>query len=539
MAAATAPMAGPIVHTDCGPVEGVDEGLLGKAFLGVPYASAQRWTRSKLLSEGGGCWNSTLRATSTGPNCPQWDWSASGWEGEEECLTLNVYTPLKLHDPAPVIVEIHGGSLVSGGPGYWAALKSQHVVFVAINYRLNVLGFLALKELSSADPFGVSGNYGYSDQITALRWVQANIARFGGDPRRVTVTGCSSGGSSVWDLLSAPSARGLFRAAFPLSAASRNNVTLEQAQRDNSVFMTHTRCTTVSCLRSLNLSQVMRADQLMNTRFPFFDHPWDFELPYDRREHSAGVCIVDGVVITHKLHDALDNASLHAQVPVLAGSNAQEGDSSLMPASGSVADYEAAVQTFLRGVNNSNGVILPADAKARLLALYNVSSPEWKGSPKATLDAMDADLRVVCGVNDNVRRLARSRAAATRAPPAEVPVWHAYADAHSTAAARSGHCHMVSALSQPDECSKGGPCTETDRRFRANVLHVTMEFVNTMRPPKPFRRIADVERGSFERGAFALNELSATPLGVSESRLKRRCDFWRETGVLASYAWDE
>ena len=78
-----------------------------------------------------------------------------------------------------------------------------------------------------------------------------------------------------------------------------------------------------------------------------------------------------------------------------------------------------------------------------------------------------------------------------------------------------------------------------DRRFRRNVLDVTMGVVRTMKPPKPFKRIGDVARGSFENGDFSLNELSATPLGVTENRLKRRCDFWRETGVLASYAWDE
>ena len=248
---------------------------------------------------------------------------------------------------------------------------------------------------------------------------------------------------------------------------------------------------------------------------------------------------VDGVVIQYRLHEALANASLHVNVPVLAGSNAQEGLSSLMKQHGSLSDFDQALDTFLAGVNNSNHVRLPTHAKAALLALYDVQSAEWKGTPKNALDAMDADIRVVCGVNDNVRRLARAHEAATGAPAASAPAWHAYADAHSTSAVRSGHCHMDGALSQPDECDEGGPCTDVDRRFRANVLNVTLKFVATMAPPKPYRRIADVARGRFEDGDFALNELSATPLGVTHDRLKRRCDFWRQTGVLASYAWDE
>ena len=86
-----------------------------------------------------------------------------------------------------------------------------------MSYRLNVLGFLALDELDSEDPRGVSGNYGILDQQAALKWAQDNAAAFGGDPNRVTVYGQSSGGTSIFALLSSPGSKGLFHAAIALS----------------------------------------------------------------------------------------------------------------------------------------------------------------------------------------------------------------------------------------------------------------------------------------------------------------------------------
>ena len=134
----------------------------------------------------------------------------------EDCLSLNIWTPAHAHN-APVMVWIHGGSLVSGSGSETiydgSALAKRGLVVVTINYRLGVLGYLAHPGLSAELPDGVSGNYGLLDQIEALRWVRRNISAFGGNPRKVTVAGESAGALSVIYLMASPPARGLFHQA--------------------------------------------------------------------------------------------------------------------------------------------------------------------------------------------------------------------------------------------------------------------------------------------------------------------------------------
>ena len=155
--------------------------------------------------------------------------SASMASTSEDCLTLNVWAPAgaRSHRPwrlnparapgCPVMVWIHGGALVGGSssePMYdGVKIAQQGIVFVSINYRLGLLGYLAHPALSAESPQHLSGNYGLLDQIEALRWVRDNIAAFGGDPRQVTIAGESAGGLSVIALLASPLARGLFARA--------------------------------------------------------------------------------------------------------------------------------------------------------------------------------------------------------------------------------------------------------------------------------------------------------------------------------------
>ena len=184
----------PKVQTDCGIVAGTADSLAGFAFKGIPYAMPptqhRRWQRSVLLSEGGGCWpaESTFNATQSGPKCaqhPRISGDKVTWDGVEDCLTIDVWTQLNISHPRAVLVYIHGGSLVGGSDAVFSGLAGADVVVVGVEYRVNVLGFLALAELSANDELHASGNYGFSDQITALRWVQKNIHVFGGDPSQV------------------------------------------------------------------------------------------------------------------------------------------------------------------------------------------------------------------------------------------------------------------------------------------------------------------------------------------------------------------
>jgi para-nitrobenzyl esterase len=136
---------------------------------------------------------------------------------DEACLYLNVWTEnLGGRAKLPVMVWVHGGGNVEGSqewPPLGPTFAVHGVVVVTINYRLGILGFLSHPALTAESPHRASGNYGLLDQMAALRWVQRNIDRFGGDPRRVTVFGASSGALDICDLMASPLANGLFQRA--------------------------------------------------------------------------------------------------------------------------------------------------------------------------------------------------------------------------------------------------------------------------------------------------------------------------------------
>jgi para-nitrobenzyl esterase len=159
-------------------------------------------------------WRGIRDATAQPASCVQNDqgWNYSDYLiGKEDCLTLDVRTP-SLTGKLPVLVWIHGGSNRAGGPNDIVLSDiGRQVVIVGIRYRLGIFGFLSHPALTAEQ--GASGNYGIMDQIAALRWVHDNIARFGGDPRNVTIAGESAGSEDVSLLLAAPAARGLFQKA--------------------------------------------------------------------------------------------------------------------------------------------------------------------------------------------------------------------------------------------------------------------------------------------------------------------------------------
>lgn len=242
IAASLAHLPKPRVMIDSGLIEGVPFGAVpsAAAFEGIPYAAPPtgilRWKPPRPVAN----WRGVRGARELGPSCPQdpnrapryWKVVTTALGGDpaavpplgpmsEDCLYLNVWTSnLGGKTKHPVMVWIHGGRFDANRGGQEAAvLAREGAVVVTINYRLGVLGFLAHPALTKESPHGSSGNYGLLDQIEALRWVQRNIAAFGGDPNRVTVFGHSSGGSAVLHLLSSPLAKGLFHRAIVQSAA--------------------------------------------------------------------------------------------------------------------------------------------------------------------------------------------------------------------------------------------------------------------------------------------------------------------------------
>lgn len=239
----------------------------------------------------------------------------------EDCLTLNVRTPsLDTQAKLPVMVWIHGGGHFAGSGEDpmtdSTALSRRGVVTVTINYRLGLMGYFAHPELSRESERGVSGNYGTLDQIAALSWVQENISAFGGDPDNVTIFGESAGGESVVHMLTSPLARGLFHKAIMQSTSSAfpymllrhpfltNPAVEELGQRFADRFA------------PLGEGQV---DALRQIPPDSLYQPSRNEIEF-RRFNPA----VDGYVLEkHPLQAFLDGDQ--ARVPLLLGSNADEG----------------------------------------------------------------------------------------------------------------------------------------------------------------------------------------------------------------------
>jgi para-nitrobenzyl esterase len=189
-----------------------------------------------------------------------------GRNTDEDCLTLNVWTPPSSGEgKRPVMVWIHGGSFTNGGGAmYDSKLLAGRgdIVVVTVNYRLGALGFLADPSLGVGDDVG---NYGLADQQAALRWVRGNIADFGGDPARVTVAGESAGGIAVCDHLVAPGSSGLFDAAIIQSAPCQAQLALPQAEAISIDYARQAGCgdraTAAVCLRGLPFDKLRKPVQ--------------------------------------------------------------------------------------------------------------------------------------------------------------------------------------------------------------------------------------------------------------------------------------
>jgi para-nitrobenzyl esterase len=306
------------------------------SFKGIPFAAppvgSLRWKAPQPVP----AWPGVKQADRFGAGCVQ---APSPYTQvpsmSEDCLYLNVWTPAKAAgDRLPVMVWIYGGAF-TGGAASMAAydgtrLAEKGVILVTINYRLGPFGFLAHPELTKESGKG-SGNYGLQDQIAALRWVKDNIARFGGDPSRVTIFGESAGGISVSMLTVSPYAKGLFQRAISESGgnfglprtaneAGATSPTLRVAEADGQRFL-----------------QALGAADLASAR----------DVPADKVLATAGTAMVrfwpvfDGDVIPgdqYKLYEAMQ----FNDTPILVGTNSDEGN--LFVRSSTTAAFEAQVR---------------------------------------------------------------------------------------------------------------------------------------------------------------------------------------------------
>ena len=243
-----------------------------RVFKGVPFAAAPVGPLRWRAPEPPAAWDGVRKAEEFGPRCMQG--GGGGRSGaavpptSEDCLYLNVWTAAaSATERRPVIVWSYGGSLTSGAGSQLQydgeALAKKGVVFVTYNYRLGVFGFFAHPDLTRESANHASGNQGLQDLTAALRWVQKNIAAFGGDPSRVTIMGESAGASLVGCLVGSPMARGLFHRAIAESAACGGTSitpmqTLSQAEDAGKTVAATLNAPTLAQLRSLPADEVLR-----------------------------------------------------------------------------------------------------------------------------------------------------------------------------------------------------------------------------------------------------------------------------------------
>ncbi len=221
------------VSTESGEVQGATQGAV-ESFKGVPFAAPPvgelRWRAPQPAKP----WSGVRTATTYSADCMQVpfpsDAAPLGTAPAEDCLYLNVWRPAGTAPDAklPVMFWIYGGGFVNGGssPAVYdgSAFAEKGIVFVSANYRLGRFGFFGFPELTRQNADGMLGNYGFMDQIAALKWTQRNISAFGGDPSNVTVFGESAGGFSVSMLLTSPLSGGLFSRAIIESGGGRANL---------------------------------------------------------------------------------------------------------------------------------------------------------------------------------------------------------------------------------------------------------------------------------------------------------------------------
>lgn len=337
-----------------------------RIFKGIPFAAPPvgdlRWQAPQPVKNWNGIKNCTEFSASPIQNKPQpflcWteEFIAQPEPLSEDCLYLNIWTPAKKKsEKLPVFVWIYGGGLNSGSANCaiydGEEMSKQGVVFVSINYRVGVMGFLAHPALTAESGYKASGNYGFLDQMEALKWIQKNIGTFGGDPKNVTIAGQSAGSFSVNALIASPLTKGLFHKAIAQSGGLLNNrfaKDLASSEKQGIDFMKRANVTSIADLRKISADDIQTLSQ--NRELGQFGVTLDnYYLPADLRAHFA--------------------KGLQNQIPILTGW--VEGDGSLMgDTKMTVEEYKVDAQKKYGAMAASFLDIFPVGSDLEVKAMY-------------------------------------------------------------------------------------------------------------------------------------------------------------------------
>lgn len=386
------------VQTTTGTVRGAAEGGL-TVFRGIPFAAPPVGELRFRAPAPHACWTDVRDALAYGSACAQILPSQSQ-AGDEDCLFLNVWTPKTSPEgngALPVLFFVHGGAYLLGsgsqdlvfeGTGNLydgkTIAEERNVVVVSANYRLGELGFMAHAALSAEDPHGSSGNYGLLDQIAGLRWVQDNIARFGGDPSKVMLFGESAGGLSTCLLVSSPVAKGLFSRALVESGgclvASKSS-----REEQGAAIQTGVGCANAAdvpaCLRDKPASAFLASAPDGFSPFVYEDTQRAWEMLYGPN--------LDGYVFEEAPMQSLRTGH-GSVVPLTIGTNANEFDLFVPPGTiNTCASYWALIESMF-----------PNDA-AEIITRYDCFT---YASPRLAASAVGTDFMFTCPA----RRIARA-----------------------------------------------------------------------------------------------------------------------------------
>ncbi|MES2266133.1 MAG: carboxylesterase family protein [Bacteroidota bacterium] len=303
------------VKIDNGIVESVTEKSGVNSFKGIPFAQPPigelRWKEPQPVNS----WTGVRKCDAFGYNAmqkkPFGDMGFRSPGMSEDCLYLNVWVPAgKPKAKLPVLVYFYGGGFVAGDgsePRYdGESMAKRGIITLTVNYRLGVFGFLAHPELTKKSAHHSSGNYGLLDQNAALRWVQKNIAAFGGDPNKVTIAGESAGSMSVSAQMVSPLSKNLIAGAIGESGAMFKPLapaTLSVAESNGVKFGEKAEATTLAALRAIP------ADQLLDLASKPGNPPTGF--------------VMDGYFFSKSPSETF-MAGEQAKVPLLVGWNSAE-----------------------------------------------------------------------------------------------------------------------------------------------------------------------------------------------------------------------
>jgi para-nitrobenzyl esterase len=345
------------VQTANGMVEGVPEKSGIRSFKGIPYAAPPvgglRWREPQPVKN----WTGVLKADHFGPRAMQTaifgDMNFRSDGMSENCLYLNVWTPSNRgKDLLPVLVYFYGGGFVAGDgsePRYdGESMAQKGIVALTVNYRLGMFGFFSHPELTKESPHHASGNYGLLDQAAALKWVQQNIAAFGGDPKQVTIAGESAGSVSVSAQMASPLSKNLIAGAIGESGSilgALPAVPLSEGEQTGIQFAKSIGANSLQELRNIGADSLLKA----SARFGLFR--------FARTQ--------DGYFFPQSPYEIFEKGE-QARVPLLVGWNNEEMNAQMI-----LGTDQPTKENFTKAVQK-----LYSEQAGEVLKLYNPATDE-------------------------------------------------------------------------------------------------------------------------------------------------------------------